>query len=158
MWSHISVPDGARVHIDSVWFLSSPQDNYTFAQPGIQRKVKALEELVSRIDGESSALLPFIHPTLPSSLHPSIKFFLLTMHPFWLDFHLLLYASLLPGCFITGLFPVFYRKDVNALNGSRSAKSFCVFLKFNLISNSEVIRRKSQTAFGYRGKLCSTGD
>ncbi|MEQ2170989.1 hypothetical protein GOODEAATRI_006091, partial [Goodea atripinnis] len=25
-------------------------DNYTFAQPGIQRKVKALEELVSRID------------------------------------------------------------------------------------------------------------
>lgn len=40
----------------------SPQDNYTFAQPGIQRKVKALEELVSRIDGESSALLAFIHP------------------------------------------------------------------------------------------------
>lgn len=29
----------------------SPQDNYTFAQPGIQKKVKALEELVSRIDG-----------------------------------------------------------------------------------------------------------
>ena len=28
------------------------QDNYTFAQPGIQNKVKALEELVSRIDGE----------------------------------------------------------------------------------------------------------
>lgn len=28
-----------------------PQDNYTFAQPGIQKKVKALEELVSRIDG-----------------------------------------------------------------------------------------------------------
>lgn len=28
------------------------QDNYTFAQPGIQRKVKALEELVSRIDGK----------------------------------------------------------------------------------------------------------
>jgi hypothetical protein len=27
------------------------QDNYTFAQPGIQKKVKALEELVSRIDG-----------------------------------------------------------------------------------------------------------
>lgn len=33
-------------------FLSfSLKDNYTFAQPGIQRKVKALEELVSRIDG-----------------------------------------------------------------------------------------------------------
>ncbi|XP_048466548.1 TBC1 domain family member 22B-like, partial [Rhincodon typus] len=26
------------------------QDNYTFAQPGIQRKVKVLQELVSRID------------------------------------------------------------------------------------------------------------
>ncbi|TSO77768.1 TBC1 domain family member 22B [Bagarius yarrelli] len=26
------------------------QDNYTFAQPGIQKKVKALEELISRID------------------------------------------------------------------------------------------------------------
>ncbi|ROI46610.1 TBC1 domain family member 22B [Anabarilius grahami] len=34
-------------------FLSeslSREDNYTFAQPGIQIKVKALEELVSRID------------------------------------------------------------------------------------------------------------
>uniref|UniRef100_A0A673BM74 TBC1 domain family, member 22B n=1 Tax=Sphaeramia orbicularis TaxID=375764 RepID=A0A673BM74_9TELE len=30
--------------------LISFQDNYTFAQPGIQNKVKALEELVSRID------------------------------------------------------------------------------------------------------------
>lgn len=30
----------------------SVQDNYTFAQPGIQNNVKALEELVSRIDGE----------------------------------------------------------------------------------------------------------
>lgn len=28
------------------------QDNYTFAQPGIQKKVKMLEELVSRIDGK----------------------------------------------------------------------------------------------------------
>lgn len=38
----------------------SSQDNYTFAQPGIQRKVKALEELVSRIDGKSSALDAFM--------------------------------------------------------------------------------------------------
>nr|KAF6463322.1 TBC1 domain family member 22B [Molossus molossus] len=30
--------------------LDGIQDNYTFAQPGIQKKVKALEELVSRID------------------------------------------------------------------------------------------------------------
>ncbi|TWW64540.1 TBC1 domain family member 22B, partial [Takifugu flavidus] len=32
-------------------------DNYTFAQPGIQKKVKALEELVSRIDGRADALI-----------------------------------------------------------------------------------------------------
>lgn len=35
----------------SIWSLL--QDNYTFAQPGIQKKVKMLEELVSRIDGKS---------------------------------------------------------------------------------------------------------
>lgn len=35
----------------SSWPLYHLQDNYTFAQPGIQKKVKALEELVSRIDG-----------------------------------------------------------------------------------------------------------
>lgn len=34
-----------------VRLLCHLQDNYTFAQPGIQKKVKALEELVSRIDG-----------------------------------------------------------------------------------------------------------
>lgn len=32
------------------------QDNYTFAQPGIQNKVKDLEELVSRIDGKLSSI------------------------------------------------------------------------------------------------------
>lgn len=52
------------------------QDNYTFAQPGIQRKVKALEELVSRIDGKfrwSNALyksktstFEHLHPPLPA--------------------------------------------------------------------------------------------
>ncbi|KAK2121836.1 hypothetical protein P7K49_003222, partial [Saguinus oedipus] len=30
--------------------VASKVDNYTFAQPGIQMKVKMLEELVSRID------------------------------------------------------------------------------------------------------------
>uniref|UniRef100_A0A9J7XFW2 TBC1 domain family, member 22B n=1 Tax=Cyprinus carpio carpio TaxID=630221 RepID=A0A9J7XFW2_CYPCA len=34
----------------SVVFSTWSSDNYTFAQPGIQIKVKALEELVSRID------------------------------------------------------------------------------------------------------------
>ncbi|RXM27957.1 TBC1 domain family member 22A [Acipenser ruthenus] len=46
-----------NIEADSFWCMSKLldgiQDNYTFAQPGIQRKVKALEELVSRIDGES---------------------------------------------------------------------------------------------------------
>lgn len=64
--SHISLPGGCPGFPQSlgVWRGSllgvnlllltdslSPQDNYTFAQPGIQKKVKALEELVSRIDG-----------------------------------------------------------------------------------------------------------
>ncbi|XP_016312915.1 TBC1 domain family member 22A isoform X1 [Sinocyclocheilus anshuiensis] len=44
-----------NIEADSFWCMSKLldgiQDNYTFAQPGIQRKVKALEELVSRIDG-----------------------------------------------------------------------------------------------------------
>lgn len=47
--------------MDGGWFehcspqaLCPSQDNYTFAQPGIQKKVKALEELVSRIDGRST--------------------------------------------------------------------------------------------------------
>ncbi|XP_077368131.1 TBC1 domain family member 22B isoform X2 [Festucalex cinctus] len=48
-------PDIQRnIEADSFWCMSKLldgiQDNYTFAQPGIQNKVKALEELVSRID------------------------------------------------------------------------------------------------------------
>uniref|UniRef100_A0AAR2JK78 Rab-GAP TBC domain-containing protein n=1 Tax=Pygocentrus nattereri TaxID=42514 RepID=A0AAR2JK78_PYGNA len=43
-----------NIEADSFWCMSKLldgiQDNYTFAQPGIQTKVKALEELVSRID------------------------------------------------------------------------------------------------------------
>lgn len=42
------------IEADSFWCMSKLldgiQDNYTFAQPGIQNKVKALEELISRID------------------------------------------------------------------------------------------------------------
>ncbi|XP_067863552.1 TBC1 domain family member 22B-like isoform X3 [Heptranchias perlo] len=42
------------IEADSFWCMSKLldgiQDNYTFAQPGIQKKVKALEELISRID------------------------------------------------------------------------------------------------------------
>ncbi|XP_075284835.1 TBC1 domain family member 22A isoform X2 [Opisthocomus hoazin] len=43
-----------NIEADSYWCMSKLldgiQDNYTFAQPGIQKKVKMLEELVSRID------------------------------------------------------------------------------------------------------------
>uniref|UniRef100_UPI00358F6526 TBC1 domain family member 22B-like isoform X2 n=1 Tax=Myxine glutinosa TaxID=7769 RepID=UPI00358F6526 len=42
------------IEADSYWCMSKLldgiQDNYTFAQPGVQRKVNALGELVSRID------------------------------------------------------------------------------------------------------------
>lgn len=34
------------------------QDNYTFAQPGIQMKVNALRELIQRIDGEQVKVAP----------------------------------------------------------------------------------------------------
>jgi hypothetical protein len=44
------------IEADSFWCLSKLldgiQDNYTFAQPGIQRQILTLKELVSRIDGK----------------------------------------------------------------------------------------------------------
>jgi hypothetical protein len=52
-----SLPEINRkiVEADSYWatshLLEGIQDNYTFAQPGIQYKVRTLEELVKRIDG-----------------------------------------------------------------------------------------------------------
>ncbi|XP_019399047.1 PREDICTED: TBC1 domain family member 22A isoform X2 [Crocodylus porosus] len=43
-----------NIEADSYWCMSKLldgiQDNYTFAQPGIQKKVKMLEELIRRID------------------------------------------------------------------------------------------------------------
>ncbi|XP_051950331.1 TBC1 domain family member 22B-like isoform X3 [Xyrauchen texanus] len=52
-----------NIEADSFWCMSKLldgiQDNYTFAQPGIQIIVKALEELVSRIDGGVRRILPF---------------------------------------------------------------------------------------------------
>lgn len=45
-----------EVEADSFWCLTKVldgiQDNYTFAQPGIQLKVKQLEELIQRVDKE----------------------------------------------------------------------------------------------------------
>lgn len=52
-----------NVEADSYWCLSKlldgMQDHYTFAQPGIQRLVFKLKELVRRIDGMSLIVDPF---------------------------------------------------------------------------------------------------
>jgi hypothetical protein len=51
-----SLPREARdiVEADSFWcvthLLDTIQDNYTFAQPGVQRKIRQLEELMERVD------------------------------------------------------------------------------------------------------------
>lgn len=46
------------IEADSFWclskFLDCIQDNYIFAQLGIQAKVNQLKELIQRIDGEES--------------------------------------------------------------------------------------------------------
>ena len=51
----------AQVEADCFWCLSrlldSIQDHYTFAQPGIQRMVFKLKELVARIDAKLHAHL-----------------------------------------------------------------------------------------------------
>ena len=45
-----------QVEADSFWcfskLLDGIQDNYTFAQPGIQLKVNALKDIVSRVDSK----------------------------------------------------------------------------------------------------------
>lgn len=49
------------IEADSFWCLSrlldGIQDNYIFAQPGIQRSVRRMAELVGRIDGISCLFL-----------------------------------------------------------------------------------------------------
>jgi len=51
----IAESDRRLIEADSYWatshLLEGIQDNYTFAQPGIQYKVRTLEELIKRIDG-----------------------------------------------------------------------------------------------------------
>ncbi|XP_055351020.1 TBC1 domain family member 22B-like [Paramacrobiotus metropolitanus] len=46
----------AEIEADSFWclskLLSSIQNNYTFAQPGIQQRVLQLKDLIQRVDGE----------------------------------------------------------------------------------------------------------
>ncbi|KAL3115814.1 hypothetical protein niasHT_007819 [Heterodera trifolii] len=52
--AHLSRAQVEIVEADSFWcvsaLLDTIQDNYTFAQPGIQRKVNHLKELVSRVE------------------------------------------------------------------------------------------------------------
>lgn len=47
-----------NVESDSFWcfslFLDFIQDHYTFAQPGIQRMVHKLEEIIQKIDGKDA--------------------------------------------------------------------------------------------------------
>lgn len=53
--SKLSDEDRNSIEADSFWCLSKLldgiQDNYTFAQPGIQNKVRQLKELIERVDG-----------------------------------------------------------------------------------------------------------
>jgi hypothetical protein len=55
------------IEADSFWciskFLDCIQDNYIFAQLGIQEKVNQLKELIQRIDGK----LEFVYPVCCSS-------------------------------------------------------------------------------------------
>ena len=54
----------SAIEADSFWCLSrlldGIQDNYIFAQPGIQRSVKRMAELIARIDGLLEHLLIFV--------------------------------------------------------------------------------------------------
>ncbi|XP_037093181.1 TBC1 domain family member 22B-like isoform X2 [Pollicipes pollicipes] len=57
--SSLSEPERRVIEADSFWSMSllldGIQDNYTFAQPGIQTKVTQLKELVQRIDAPLDA-------------------------------------------------------------------------------------------------------
>jgi hypothetical protein len=54
--SHLPVHVLNAIEADSFWCLSrlldGIQDNYISAQPGIQRSVRRMAELVARIDGQ----------------------------------------------------------------------------------------------------------
>jgi len=59
--AHLPCPALAAIEADSFWCLSKLldgiQDNYISQQPGIQRLVKRMGDLVKRIDGASSLYL-----------------------------------------------------------------------------------------------------
>jgi len=62
----LAAADVMKLEADCFWcfskLLDGIQDNYTFAQPGIQKRVNSLKELVSRIDSKQCLLfLLFLH-------------------------------------------------------------------------------------------------
>lgn len=69
-WSmdNLSAQDISNIEADCYWclskFLDGMQDHYTFAQPGIQRLVFRLKELVRRIDGNVPPILMYCHRNL----------------------------------------------------------------------------------------------
>lgn len=69
--SDLSPDKVSNVEADCYWCLSKlldgMQDHYTFAQPGIQRLVFKLKELVRRIDGTSLLLYPALSSPLGST-------------------------------------------------------------------------------------------
>ena len=52
----LAASDVKKLEADCFWcfskLLDGIQDNYTFAQPGIQKRVNSLKDLVSRIDSK----------------------------------------------------------------------------------------------------------
>ena len=69
--SDLSTDQISTVEADCYWCLSKlldgMQDHYTFAQPGIQRLVFKLKELVRRIDGKAPVLFIFFYCFHPFS-------------------------------------------------------------------------------------------
>ena len=65
-----------EVEADTFWCMSKLldgiQDNYTFAQPGIQAKINSLKELVQRVNGKKlfRSLPP--PPSLPNPAQKSL--------------------------------------------------------------------------------------
>ena len=49
-----------NMEADTFWCMSKLldgiQDNYTFAQPGVQKRVSQLKELTKRVDGKSTTV------------------------------------------------------------------------------------------------------
>jgi len=56
----LAASDVKKLEADCFWcfskLLDGIQDNYTFAHPGIQKRINSLKELVSRIDSKLKTL------------------------------------------------------------------------------------------------------